>query len=441
MGGDAVFPAPRVCVVNLGCRVNRVESDWIEAAFRERGCALVPEEDADLIAVNTCAVTGEAQAKTRKAVRRAATLPRRPLVAVTGCVANLFPSELESLGDNVCVLPAKEELAAVALEIWSSQGSLGGNGERLGCEPAEPAGPGRLKRGVKVQDGCDNRCTYCIVWRARGIPRSADPADVEAQVRRVLAEGAREVELTGINLGRYCATGADGAPLGLGGLLHRLAPLARQASAVIRASSVEPPEVNAELVEAMAEHADVVCAHLHLPLQSGCSATLSRMGRRYDADGFARSVELFRSALPHASVSTDVIVGFPGETDEEFAESLMFCEAMGFSKIHVFRFSARPETPAASMPFQVDPLVLRRRSERLRAVAGELRGRDARARIGSVEPILVERVEGPQGRGTSSSFHDAVVTRPDKGAPSPGLYRCRILSVQGNGALRAAPVE
>ena len=233
-----------------------------------------------------------------------------------------------------------------------------------------------------------------------------------------------------------------GLALGLGGLLRRLAPLARQASAVIRASSVEPPEVSAELVEAMAEHADVVCAHLHLPLQSGCSATLSRMGRRYDADGFARSVELFRSALPHASVSTDVIVGFPGETDEEFAESLMFCEAMGFSKIHVFRFSARPETPAASMPFQVDPLVLRRRSERLRAVAGELRGRDARARIGSVEPIFVERGGGPpQGRGTSSSFHDAVVTLPDKGAPSPGLYRCRILSVQGNGALRAAPVE
>ena len=295
MGGDAVFPAPRVCVVNLGCRVNRVESDWIEAAFRERGCALVPEEDADLIAVNTCAVTGEAQAKTRKAVRRAATLPRRPLVAVTGCVANLFPSELESLGDNVRVLPAKEELAAAALEISGvPRGAWGATGIVWVVSLRSRPAPGRLKRGVKVQDGCDNRCTYCIVWRARGIPRSADPADVEAQVRRVLAEGAREVELTGINSGRYCATGADGAPLGLGGLLHRLAPLARQASAVIRASSVEPPEVSAELVEAMAEHVDVVCAHLHLPLQSGCSATLSRMGRRYNADGFARSVELFR---------------------------------------------------------------------------------------------------------------------------------------------------
>ncbi len=438
MDGLVCSDAPRVCVVNLGCRVNRVESDWMESAFRESGCRLVSEEEADVVAVNTCAVTGEAQAKTRKAVRHAAALPHHPLVVVTGCVANLFPSELESLGENVHVVASKEGLVPSALDLWGFDRPLG-HGPL--CGESRSGVSGRLKRGVKVQDGCDNRCTYCIVWRARGVPVSMDPANIESQVRRVLDEGAREVELTGINLGRYRFAQGDGRMLGLGGLLHRLAPLARDAHAIIRASSVEPPEVTPDLVEAMAEHGDVVCAHLHLPLQSGCSATLARMGRRYDAEGFARAVDLLRGSLPHASVSTDVIVGFPGETDAEFAESLAFCESMAFSKIHTFRFSARPDTPAAAMPDKVPADVVRERSERLRTLGDALRAAEATARVGTVEPVLVERVANGIGRGTSASFHDVVVTPQGTETLGPGLWACRILSVGGNGTMHACPVS
>lgn len=424
--------APNVCVINLGCRVNRVESDWMEVAFLDAGCALVPEDDADIVVINTCAVTGEAQAKTRKAVRRAVGLPRRPLVVATGCVANLFPDELRSLGSSVHVLPAKDTLVQRVAELWL-QSCREGDGAPAPCPSRRlPAGAGRLKRGVKIQDGCDNRCTYCIVWRARGVPRSVDPALVERQVCAVLDQGAREVELTGINLGRYRFPDSGGDALELGGLLGRLAPLAREAGAVLRASSVEPPEVTPSLVQAMANNADVVCAHMHLPLQSGCSATLQRMGRRYDAAGFERAVDLAREALPALSISTDVIVGFPGETDGEFADSLAFCEGIGFSKIHAFRFSARPDTPAATMDGQVEPEVVHERSERLRMVGERLRRADALSRIGSTERVLVERLL-PDGRGwgTSTSFHDVAV----EGPLEPGLYSAKLLSVDEDGTV------
>ncbi len=438
MDGLVCPDTPCVCVVNLGCRVNRVESDWMEASFRESGCRLVAEEEADVVVVNTCAVTGEAQAKTRKAVRHAAALPHHPLVVVTGCVANLFPSELVSLGENVHVVASKEGLVRSALDLWGFDRPLG---HGYLCGESRSGAPGRLKRGVKVQDGCDNRCTYCIVWRARGVPFSMDPINIESQVRRVLDEGAREVELTGINLGRYRFAQSDGHILDLGGLLCRLAPLVRDAGAIIRASSVEPPEVTPDLVEAMAEHGDVVCAHLHLPLQSGCSSTLARMGRRYDADGFAQAVDLLRGALPRASVSTDVIVGFPGETDAEFAESLAFCESMAFSKIHAFRFSARPDTPAAGMPNKVPADVVRERSEHLRALGDALRVAEATARVGTVEPVLVERVVNGMGRGTSASFHDVTVTPRGAEALGPGLWPCRILSVGSDGTMHANPIS
>lgn len=436
----SVASFPRACVVNLGCRVNRVECDWMESALIEAGCVLVPEDQADLIAINTCAVTGEAQAKTRKAVRRAASMPRQPLVAVTGCVANLFPQELSAIAPNVHILP-KEGLVPAALALWHSQC----RGDLARFDTADSAGQplalGRLKRGVKVQDGCDNRCAYCIVWKARGVPQSVDPVNVEHQVRSVLADGAKEVELTGINLGRYGFTSAEGAVLDLAGLLDRIAPLARKAGAIVRASSVEPPEVTPTLVETMARNADVICAHLHLPLQAGCSATLARMGRRYDVDGFAHSVALLRDALPQASITTDVIVGFPGETNGDFEESLAFCEAMGFSKMHVFRFSARPGTEAATLANQVPADISRERSERMRRLGERLRFADAVRRAGNIEPVLVERLlPNGLGWGTTASFHDVEVSSHGEDPLVPGLYRALLAAPTGQTAVLRAEI-
>ena len=489
--------APHVCVVNLGCRVNRVESDWMESSFVQSGAVLCAEDEADIIAINTCAVTGEAQAKTRKAVRRAASLPKHPLVAVTGCVANLFPAELEAIGDNVRVLPAKLALVEDALGEWGKLNvSAAGEGEDTsllkqssplcGCGTRDEASspsqqeslqymqrddlarvesvssgavpqarsaedclstedtlstPGghavfRARRGVKVQDGCDNKCTYCIVWRARGKSLSTPYSLIEKQVRQVLSEGALEVDLTGINLGRYASVDEQGAPLDLAGLIERLVPLIREHGALLRASSIEPPEVTPELVAAFARNADCVAPHFHLPLQAGSTHVLHRMGRRYNAEQFLEKVALIREALPSAAISTDIIVGFPGETEEDFRETLALSEKAAFSKIHAFRFSARPDTPAASMPDQIAPEVIRERSERLRVLADRLRHADAARRIGTVEPVLIEQIdEAGNACGTTASHHEVVIPAGEHGFEGPALIHMPLASVSANGAL------
>ena len=489
--------APHVCVVNLGCRVNRVESDWMESSFVQSGAVLCAEDEADIIAINTCAVTGEAQAKTRKAVRRAASLPKHPLVAVTGCVANLFPAELEAIGDNVRVLPAKLALVEDALRAWGElNGSLTGEGEDTsllkqssplcGCGTRDEASspsqqeslqymqqddlarvesvssgavpqarsaedclstedtlstPGghavfRARRGVKVQDGCDNKCTYCIVWRARGKSLSTPYSLIEKQVRQVLSEGALEVDLTGINLGRYASVDEQGASLDLAGLIERLVPLIREHGALLRASSIEPPEVTPELVAAFARNADCVAPHFHLPLQAGSTRVLHRMGRRYNAEQFLEKVTLIREALPSAAISTDIIVGFPGETEEDFQETLALSEKAAFSKIHAFRFSARPDTPAAGMPDQIAPEVIRERSERLRLLADRLRHDDAARRIGTVEPVLIEQIDATGNAcGTTASHHEVVIPAGEHGLEGPALIHMPLASVSANGAL------
>ena len=492
--------APHVCVVNLGCRVNRVESDWMESSFVQSGAVLCAEDEADIIAINTCAVTGEAQAKTRKAVRRAASLPKHPLVAVTGCVANLFPAELEAIGDNVRVLPAKLALMEDSLKAWEElNGSLTGEGEDTsllkqssplcGCGTRDEASspsqqesfqymqrdslarvenvssgavpqarsaedclstedtlstPGghavfRARRGVKVQDGCDNKCAYCIVWRARGKSLSTPYSLIEKQVRQVLSEGALEVDLTGINLGRYCSVDERGESLDLAGLIECLVPLIREHGALLRASSIEPPEVTPELVAAFARNADCVAPHFHLPLQAGSTRVLHRMGRRYNAEQFLEKVALIREALPAAAISTDIIVGFPGETEEDFQETLALSEKAAFSKIHAFRFSARPDTPAAGMPDQIAPEVIRERSERLRVLADRLRHDDAARRIGTVEPVLIEQIDAAGNAcGTTASHHEVIIPAGEHKLEGPTLVQAVIAGVEDDGILVAS---
>lgn len=489
--------APRVCVVNLGCRVNRVESDWMESSFVQSGAVLCAEDEADIIAINTCAVTGEAQAKTRKAVRRAASLPKHPLVAVTGCVANLFPAELEAIGDNVRVLPAKLVLVEDALGEWGKlNASAAGEGEdasllkqssllrscgtrdeasspsrqeslqymqRDGLARVESVSSDavpqarsaedclstedtfstsgshavfRARRGVKVQDGCDNKCTYCIVWRARGKSLSTPYSLIEKQVRQVLSEGALEVDLTGINLGRYSSVDEHGESLDLAGLIERLVPLIREHGALLRASSIEPPEVTSGLVAAFARNADCVAPHFHLPLQAGSTRVLHRMGRRYNAEQFLEKVALIREALPAAAISTDIIVGFPGETEEDFQETLALSEKAAFSKIHAFRFSARPDTPAASMPDQIAPEVIRERSERLRVFAERLRRADAARRVGTVEPVLIEQIDDVGNAcGTTASHHEVVIPAGEHGFEGPVLVCAYLDDTRPEGVL------
>ena len=432
-GAEAAGPlghAPRVAVSNLGCRVNRVELDAIAGELVAAGCELVDEESADLVVVNTCAVTGEAEAKARKAVRHAAALAQRPQVLATGCVASLFADELAALAENVEVEPEKDRVAIRALSHFlpddlshfaagagvgartnaAECGTVNSSAVSVNPSSASAAGgvvpspfapldigesvapghaitpTGRMRPGLKVQDGCDHRCTYCIVWKARGRARSLDAADVVSQVRALVSEGAREVVLTGIDLGRYESQGLD-----LAGLLDRV--LDQTEVGRVRLSSVEPAGVTDELLRVMAASDGRVAEFLHVPLQAGCDETLRRMGRPYTVAEYRAIVDRAREAVPHLALACDLIVGFPGETDEDFATSLETCREIGFAKMHVFRYSKRPGTPAADMSDQVAPEVMVERSRAMREMAAASRRAYAESLVGTSQLVLVERAD------------------------------------------------
>lgn len=381
--------ARRVCVTNLGCRVNRVELDGIARELELAGIELVGEAEAEAVVVNTCAVTGEAEAKARKAVRHAARLPQHPLVVACGCAVNLDADEIGALGERVVVETDKDAVAARV---------LAGLGLEAGAPCAgEPKLP-RTRPGVKVQDGCDHRCAYCIVWKARGRARSLSADEAVSRVRALAAIGAGEVVLTGIDLGSY-----EDGPLGLAGLVRRLleeTPVGR-----LRLSSVEPAGVTGELLDVMAGSEGRVAPFLHVPLQAGCDCTLRRMARPYTADDYRQMAERARAALPGLSLCCDVIAGFPGETEGDFAESLAFCREMAFAHMHVFRYSRRPTTPAAAMEGQVDPGVLASRARSLRVLSASSRLCYARSLVGVEQLVCVEA----DGHGVTGGLVETLV--------------------------------
>lgn len=454
-------------VVNLGCKVNRVESDDVAAHLAARG-AETPEADADLIVVNTCTVTGEAEKKTRKAVRRALRANDRARVVVTGCAAAIDRAFYENLDERVTVL-GKAELgklwenapqigepvlarrdggpalsphgaARVLAGPASTRAAQGVGRAARGAAPASQnggvgaaargAGPAssllrfgpsfRSRVGVKVQDGCDNACTYCIVHVARGRATSRPADDVVAECVAYAQAGAGEIVLTGINLGSYCdGAKRDPAAVRLADLLRLLLDATAHAACRFRISSVEPRDVDDALVDVLAASDGRVCRHLHLPLQAGSSKVLREMARPYDAPRFVALVERLYAAVPELALSTDLIAGFPGETDAEFQETLDVARACRFAKIHAFPYSRRDGTPAAARADQVPPAVRERRAAALRALGDELRAQEYARRVSTVERVLVES----RGRGTTESYFEIPVP-PDA---QPGTLRELVL--------------
>ncbi len=387
-----------VAVRTLGCKVNRVESEDIAADLLGRGARLAPEDEAAVVIVNTCTVTGEADAKARKAVRQALRASRGPVVVVTGCLAAVDRAALEALDERVVVEPAKELVASRVAEL------LG-----LADEPhahAVRAGEGfRTRAMLKVEDGCDNFCSYCIVPHARGVPRGVPLADVVAEAEALVAAGTGEIVLTGINLGRYRdeAVPDTDAPAGVADLATLVRAVAATGIARLRLSSIEPPDLTSRLLGTLAE-TPAVCPHLHVPLQSGSDAVLRAMNRSYTAEQFAGWIADARTALPGLAVTTDVLAGFPGETDQHAAETLAFVERIGFSKLHVFRYSERPGTPAATMSGAVPPEVRAERAAKLRELGERMRAAYVAARQGGEAAVLVERVEDGVATGTTEDY-------------------------------------
>lgn len=426
------MPMPYASVVNLGCRVNRVESDRITSDLLRAGMDIVEQDEADVVIVNTCAVTGEAEAKTRKAVRHALGLPRQPYVIVTGCAVNLHAQELAGLSNRVIAEPAKIKVASRAVEVLGLA-DLPHIDDDLDFEHKVAQTLGRSRLGVKVQDGCNHRCTYCIVWKARGPERSVPVESVLEQVREVERAGVPEVVLTGVNLGAYDAASSADAHFEIDELLDAI--LAQTAIPHVRLSSIEPMDISDRFIERMAASPLRVAPFLHLPVQSGCTATLERMGRPYTAEDFERQVERIRRILPNVAISGDLIVGFPGETDQEFEQTRAFVERVGFARLHVFRYSARPGTWAAAAPDQVAPEVMAERSAVIRDLVAKTARVDAVSRVGSCEQAVIEH----GSYATLGSFH-RVFVRDAQPEDEGTLVSVRLTGVDATGMLQGEKV-
>ncbi|MDO4291135.1 MAG: MiaB/RimO family radical SAM methylthiotransferase [Eggerthellaceae bacterium] len=424
----------RFCVVNLGCKVNRVEADGFERLLREAGGEDAPEEAADLVVVNTCTVTAEADKKTRKAVRHALRANGRARVVVTGCAAAIDAAAFSAMDARVEVVPKAE----MALWLRDEAHAIGacdkGTGRLSHCEsPCVPLNFAhvtndlspchvrhiRTRVGVKVQDGCDNACTYCIVHVARGRATSRPLSEVRAEVRSLAQAGVREIVLSGINLGSYRWEGAGLAQL-LQVLLDDTAQIHAEGEPPcrFRVSSIEPADVQPDFIDLLAGANGRVCRHLHLPLQAGSTRVLTEMARPYTASGYAALVERLYAQVPELSLTTDVIVGFPGETDADFQETLALARRCRFSKIHVFPYSRREGTPAAARADQVAPEVKSARAAELRRLSAELREADLAARAGARELALVEE----NGRAMTESYHE--IDPPADAAPGTLVEVC-----------------
>lgn len=397
----------RIRVDSIGCRLNISEIEEMGRQFAAQGHRLVgPGEVADLYVFNTCAVTHLAARKSRQVIRQMRRANARAKVVVTGCYAELSPQEVSALGvDLVVGNEQKDELP----ELLMAQGWL------LDADPI-PTVDGvsfispiplaeemeHTRAFVKVQDGCDNRCTFCIVTVARGAGRSRTVADVVTEINRLVETGYQEAVLSGVHLGSY---GHDlGDQNGLQTLVKTI--LAETELPRLRLSSLEPWDLGEDFFELWQD--ERLLPHLHLPLQSGCDATLRRMARHTGQAQFAHLVEAARAAIPDLSITTDIIVGFPGETDQEFSESIAFVEAMAFARLHIFRYSRREETAAAKMRGQVSAPVAQARSRQMHALNIELERNFRQKFIGRSMPVLWESSEpfgfGRQWSGLTGNY-------------------------------------
>ncbi len=420
-------------IVNLGCKVNQSEMEAAARLLRERGAVIVDADaPADLVLVNTCTVTAVADQKSRQAVRRARRANPAAALVVTGCSVQVGPEAFATfdpaarLVDNRGKDALLDELAELMALPEGPVGPLRAPLPTLsGAESVrdidgvvdDRSVADRTRAFVKVQDGCSFHCTYCIIPRARGAERSLAPDAVLADIRRAVAAGHREVVLTGINVGTYdggwSERGSRGAhrsaALTLPGLVRRV--LAETEVERIRLSSIEPQHVDDELLATWASSPARCLRHLHLPLQSGDDGVLRRMGRRYDSAGYAALVERIRGSIPGVAIHADVIAGFPTEDEAAFERTVAFLRAIEPAGLHVFRYSARPGTPATRMSGQVDEATRRARAAVLLGLAAEARARFALARIGRDAEVLFE-TRLPDGRWVGHAEDHVLVVAP-----------------------------
>lgn len=408
----AVDEEKRAAFYTLGCKVNQQETAALQELFRRNGYQIVDYRDqADVYIINTCTVTHLADQKSRQMIRRAVSRNPGAVVAVMGCYSQVAPEGILSIPGVSLVVGTAErhrlpDLVAQAIKLKESGLEPHINAVRhLRESPGFEELPATVERGrtrafLKIQDGCDQFCTYCIVPFARGPIRSLPPELVRDRLEQLVARGYREVVLTGVHTSAY---GRDlKGEVDLTALLKMIGELPGDFR--VRLSSVEPADVTDELLQVVAS-SPRFCRHLHLPLQSGNDRVLKAMGRPYDTAFYRQLFLKAEKLIPGLAVTADVMVGFPGETAEEFESSCRFIDSLNFRDLHVFKYSPRPGTLASSMPGQLDPGTKDERSKRLLALAVKKSRGFTRSFLGQVLTVLVERPD-PQHRGFWEGLSD-----------------------------------
>ncbi|MCL2357222.1 MAG: tRNA (N(6)-L-threonylcarbamoyladenosine(37)-C(2))-methylthiotransferase MtaB [Defluviitaleaceae bacterium] len=432
----------KIAIHTLGCKVNQCDADALISALCARGHDAFSTNDfnqnAHIFVVNTCTVTHVSDKKSRQMIRRARKLNPNALIACCGCLAarqtpastsdskadlhsdDAMPDTksdapnlpMSIIADFIFDARNPEEFFKKTEELVATLESASGERDKTDTRPRLP----RTRAFIKIQDGCDRFCAYCIVPHVRGELTSRPPHEIAAEAENLVAGGTLEIVLTGIQLAAYGQTTEYNLP----SLIRKIAAI--RGLSRLRLSSIDPWAISDEFLDAV-QNSPALCSHFHLSLQSGCNATLARMNRRYTTADYAAAARALRKIRPNAALTTDIIVGFPGESDADFEESLNFVRETAFAQIHVFEFSAREGTPAANFPEQILPKIKNGRGKIMRELAAKLQSNFLLAQVGTTAHVLFESREHIPDAALSceakNHFSPGIQSREK---PSPALF-------------------
>lgn len=381
-----------VAFITLGCKVNQFETESMEGLFKQSGYDIVPNTNvADVYVINTCSVTSFGDKKSRQLIRRVQRLNPKAIIAVTGCYSQAAPDEVKAIEGVRVVLGTSDRANIVNYveQAMAEDGIIDRVDDIMKARDFEEIPlyemPARTRAFLKIQEGCTNFCSYCIIPYTRGPLRSRKLESIRSEAKKLLDHGFKEIVLTGIHLGAYGKDFKDGTSLYDAAKTVLELPGLRR----LRLSSLESIELSKELLDLIKNHPKF-SHHLHLPLQAGSDEVLKKMNRHYNRDEFTSLIKNVKESVPGVAISTDVIVGFPGETEEMFAESLEYIKTLGFARMHVFPYSPRTGTPAAKMPDQVPEPVKKDRVHRLQALAQQMAEDFHSQYLGTVQEVLFE---------------------------------------------------
>ncbi|MGM9613886.1 MAG: tRNA (N(6)-L-threonylcarbamoyladenosine(37)-C(2))-methylthiotransferase MtaB [Butyricicoccus sp.] len=424
----------KFCFFALGCKVNRFESEALAQLAQARGHEIV-QRGADVCILNSCTVTATSDHKNIRAIHRLRRDNPDAVLAVSGCMAQMEPDKLRATGQVDLICGTSDRAAVLDLCERFVRDRQAEDTARFRAparifEPLPPGVPrGRTRALLKVQDGCDNYCTYCIIPYARGHIRSLPLADAVEQAKQLAADGVHEIVLTGIEISSYGRDLEGGVDL-----VTLIAAIGRAVPAVrVRLSSLEPRSADARFCTELAGLPGLM-PHFHLSLQSGCDSVLKRMKRRYTTEEFLRNVNGLRAAFPDCSITTDLITGFPGESEVEFQQTLDFIRACRFADMHVFPYSPRPGTVAADMPGQIPDAVRQARAELVKQAAADMRQAYLQSFVGRRLMVLWEHVD-KEGLWCGHAPYHFIVKTADTGCAKNVYHDAEIVGVQGEALL------